>query len=90
MKAPFPWFGGKSRVASVVWQAIGNVDNYVEPFAGSLAVLLARRESHVRADGLWPTETVNDKDAYLANFWREHYPRLKSELQRRYPKHEWR
>jgi len=26
----------------------------------------------------------------LANFCREHYPRIKSELQRRYPKHEWR
>lgn len=32
--APFPWFGGKSRAADVVWQALGNVDNYVEPFAG--------------------------------------------------------
>jgi ATP-dependent helicase HrpB len=26
----------------------------------------------------------------LAGFWREHYPRIKSELQRKYPKHEWR
>jgi ATP-dependent helicase HrpB len=26
----------------------------------------------------------------LERFWREHYPRLKQELQRRYPKHEWR
>lgn len=26
----------------------------------------------------------------LAGFWREHYPRVKQELQRRYPKHEWR
>lgn len=26
----------------------------------------------------------------LAGFWREHYPRIKQELQRRYPKHEWR
>ncbi|QRK06034.1 hypothetical protein JQX13_38805 [Archangium violaceum] len=46
-----------------MWQAFGDVANYVEPFAGSLAVLLAR-----------PTpprvETVNDKDCYLANFWR--------------------
>lgn len=63
MKAPFPWFGGKSLVADLIWERFGDVCNYVEPFAGSLAVLLAR-----------PTEprieTVNDKDCYLANFWR--------------------
>src|SRR5689334_19180994 len=42
LKAPFPWFGGKSRVASLVWERFGEVRNYVEPFAGSLAVLLGR------------------------------------------------
>jgi ATP-dependent helicase HrpB len=26
----------------------------------------------------------------LAAFWRETYPQLKQQLQRRYPKHEWR
>jgi ATP-dependent helicase HrpB len=26
----------------------------------------------------------------LANFWRETYPKIKKELQRKYPKHEWR
>jgi hypothetical protein len=63
LKAPFPWFGGKSRVAHLVWPRFGDVPNYVEPFAGSLAVLLARPFSP-------RTETVNDRDAYLANFWR--------------------
>jgi len=63
LKAPFPWFGGKSRVASLVWDRFGNVPNYVEPFAGSLAVLLGRPHTP-------RNETVNDKDAYLANFWR--------------------
>jgi len=63
MRAPFPWFGGKSRIAKLVWPRFGDVANYVEPFAGSLAVLLGRpHEARV--------ETVNDKDAYLANFWR--------------------
>ena len=28
MKAPFVWFGGKRRVADVVWRALGDVDNY--------------------------------------------------------------
>ncbi len=26
----------------------------------------------------------------LAIFWREAYPKIKQELQRKYPKHEWR
>lgn len=34
--APFPWFGGKRRIAHVVWQRFGDVPNYVEPFAGSV------------------------------------------------------
>jgi DNA adenine methylase len=63
LRAPFPWFGGKSRAAPLIWEAFGDVANYVEPFAGSLAVLLARPH----APG---TETVNDADCYLANFWR--------------------
>lgn len=65
LKAPFPYFGGKRKVAPQVWAALGDVDSYVEPFAGSLAVLLARPTWHTGA-----TETVNDADQYLANFWR--------------------
>lgn len=65
LRAPFPWFGGKRRVADVVWRAFGpDVPNYIEPFAGSLAVLLAR------PGGAGKIETVNDRDRYLANFWR--------------------
>jgi site-specific DNA-adenine methylase len=67
LKAPFVWFGGKRKVAQQVWSALGDVDNYIEPFAGSLAVLLGR-------PGVDPlnrlTETVNDADGFLANFWR--------------------
>jgi site-specific DNA-adenine methylase len=46
-----------------VWQRFGDVPNYVEPFAGSLAVLLGRPTAP-------RVETVNDLDCYLANFWR--------------------
>jgi D12 class N6 adenine-specific DNA methyltransferase len=63
LKAPFPYFGGKSRVADIVWDRFGNVPNYCEPFFGSGAVLLARPH----APGI---ETVNDIDCMLANFWR--------------------
>lgn len=65
LRAPFPWFGGKRRVADVVWRAFGaRINNYVEPFAGSLAVLLGR------PGGAGKIETVNDLDRYVANFWR--------------------
>ena len=64
MKAPFPYFGGKSRVAHVVWERFGNVRNYVEPFCGSAAVLLAR------PPGFSGSETINDFDGYVSNFWR--------------------
>ncbi len=42
LTAPFPYFGGKASVAGEVWRRFGDVDNYVEPFCGSCAVLLAR------------------------------------------------
>lgn len=64
LKAPFPWFGGKSRVAHLVWERFGEVKNYVEPFFGSGAVLLGR------PDYAGQTETVNDVDGYVCNFWR--------------------
>lgn len=63
LTAPFPWFGGKSLAAPLIWRAFGNVPNFVEPFAGSLATLLARPHTP-------KVETVNDLDGYIANFWR--------------------
>ena len=61
------YFGGKSSIAQLVWERLGDVPNYVEPFLGSGAVLLARPAGHQ----WWErTETVNDLDALLANFWR--------------------
>jgi len=67
LKAPFPWFGGKSRAASMIWSRLGDVKNYVEPFFGSGAVMLGR--PNVDLDDL-PLETVNDADGFVANFWR--------------------
>ena len=63
IKAPFSYFGGKSKIAPIIWKAFGNVTNYVEPFAGSLAVLLAN--PHIPK-----IETVNDIDCQLTNWWR--------------------
>jgi site-specific DNA-adenine methylase len=68
LKAPFPYFGGKSTVAQEVWQRFGNVKNYVEPFAGSAAVLLKRPLVHFIGDKR--IETINDFDGMVSNFWR--------------------
>lgn len=64
LKAPFPWFGGKSRVAGDVWSRFGDLGRYVEPFAGSLAVLLSRPRPFSGR------EIVNDLDGLLVNAWR--------------------
>ena len=41
---------------------------------------------HILAPSMRPVQITQD----LAGFWRDHYPRLKQELQRKYPKHQWR
>jgi DNA adenine methylase len=66
LKSPFPWFGGKARASAIVWERFGEVPNYAEPFAGSLAVLLKRPNY----DPFKHTEAVNDLDCMISNFWR--------------------
>ena len=66
-KTPFPYFGGKSAAADIAWEAMGDVEHYVEPFAGSLAVLLRRPHE---ANRTYYSETVNDADGLLVNAWR--------------------
>jgi hypothetical protein len=66
-KAPFPWFGGKSQAAPLVWSLLGDVDHFVEPFAGSLAVLLNRPHQCNRA---YYSESCNDLDGFVCNAWR--------------------
>jgi len=48
---------------------------------GRVPVLL-----HILAPSQRPVQITQD----LPGFWREHYPRIKQELQRKYPRHEWR
>lgn len=60
----YPYFGSKRRIARELWEAFGlDVPNYVEPFAGSCAVLLAREPPG-------KIETVNDAHAAIPNFLR--------------------
>lgn len=62
MKAPFTYYGGKTNLADRIVRALPAHSHYVEPFAGSLAVLLAKPRSDM--------ETVNDLDQDLVTFWR--------------------
>jgi hypothetical protein len=63
MIAPFPYFGGKRSVTADVWVRLGAVDQYIEPFCGSAAVLLA-------APRPASLEVVCDASGFIANFWR--------------------
>ena len=66
IKAPFPYFGGKRRVAPLIWKALGQPQHYIEPFFGSGAVLLARPNYNAAT----MTETINDADGFICNVWR--------------------
>lgn len=62
MKPPFTYYGGKLAVADRIVSVLPPHQHYVEPFAGSLAVLLAKPQARM--------ETVNDLDRQLVTFWR--------------------
>ena len=64
LKSPFMYRGGKSLVADEVHRRFGRLSTYIEPFAGSLAVLLASSGPLARR------EIVNDFDTLIINFWR--------------------
>lgn len=61
--APFPYFGGKRKVANEIWRRFGSVKQYIEPFCGSAAVLLAAPKPA-------SLEVIGDQNLYVANFWR--------------------
>lgn len=62
VKPPFTYFGGKLSTAKQIVAMLPQHEHYVEPFCGSLAVLLAKTRSRM--------ETVSDLDGELVNFWR--------------------
>lgn len=62
MMPPFAYYGGKTQLADRIVALLPRHRHYVEPFAGSLAVLLAKTPAHM--------ETVNDLDGDLMTFWR--------------------
>jgi DNA adenine methylase len=62
MKPPFAYYGGKTVLAQRIVAQLPPHHHYVEPFGGSLAVLLAKPPSAM--------ETVNDLDGDLMLFFR--------------------
>lgn len=62
VKPPFAYYGGKTTLAEKIADLLPPHEHYVEPFAGSLAVLLAKKPTRA--------ETVNDLDENLVTFWR--------------------
>lgn len=62
MKPVFAWPGGKSWAAKYVLPRIPKHRCYGEPFAGGLAMLLAKEPSEI--------EVVNDINSELVNFYR--------------------
>ena len=62
------YFGGKSKIAPIIWDLLGNPAHYLEPFAGSCAVLLGRPGWDKLPINF--AETINDKDCTIANVWR--------------------
>jgi hypothetical protein len=65
LKIPFPWFGGKSMAADLIWSRFGtDCGNYVEPFFGSGAVW------HNRPAEYRGWSCVNDLDGNICNVWR--------------------
>lgn len=61
MKSVLKYPGAKNRLATWIISYIPEHDVYLEPFAGSLAVLFNKERSHI--------ETVNDLDEEIVNFF---------------------
>jgi len=62
MKSPIQYFGAKTNIADQLVGLMPEHRGYIEPFAGSLSVLLAKPASKI--------EIVNDLDRQLLTFWR--------------------
>jgi hypothetical protein len=57
VQPPMTYFGGKTKLARRIAALLPRHEHYVEPFAGSLAILLAKAPSRL--------ETVSDLDGDL-------------------------
>ena len=72
---------GKSPFISLRIQELYDVNQTPKVALGRVPVTV-----HILTPGMKPIQVTQD----LASFWREHYPKIKSELARKYPRHLWR
>lgn len=61
LKPPIVYYGSKVRIAERLVAMLPDHDHYIEPYCGSLSVLLAKAPVRM--------ETVNDLDGDLVCFW---------------------
>jgi ATP-dependent helicase HrpB len=62
----------------------------IQDLYGVKGLWVAQQRVPLLIEILAPNQRPVQVTQNLANFWRETYPQLKKELQRKYPKHEWR
>ncbi|HEY1718907.1 MAG TPA: ATP-dependent RNA helicase [Verrucomicrobiae bacterium] len=72
---------GKTPFISLRIQELYDVNQTPKIALGKISVTV-----HILTPGMKPIQVTQD----MASFWREHYPKIKSELARKYPKHFWR
>jgi ATP-dependent helicase HrpB len=83
----------KGRMAKVVFSADGppTIAARIQDLYGvEDAIWIAKDRVRIRIQVLAPSNRPVQVTDDLSAFWRETYPKLKQQLQRRYPKHEWR
>lgn len=74
-------YSGNEPSISLPIQSLFGVDRTPVVAMGRVSLVM-----NLLAPSQRPVQVTKD----MANFWTEHYPRIKKELQRKYPKHEWR
>jgi ATP-dependent helicase HrpB len=62
----------------------------IQDLYGVTNLTVAKGRQPVTIQILAPNQRPVQITSDLANFWKEGYPKIKQELQRKYPKHEWR
>ncbi|MBV9391460.1 MAG: helicase, partial [Verrucomicrobia bacterium] len=80
-RAKLRYTEGQSPVLAARIQDLYGIDSSLKICKGRIAVVV-----HVLSPNHRPIQITQD----LTTFWRESYPKIKNELQRKYPKHEWR
>ena len=83
--------GGRSVKVSYSESSTPTVSARIQDLYGlEKNLTIARGKIPLRIQVLAPSNRPLQITDDLENFWRETYPKIKKELQRKYPKHEWR